>query len=253
MIDLSSALASIENFYRRIYWYADEAITVEGDGYTLSYSGVPWMHSINQLWLHQPNIMDESLLHLASQFFRRYHADYSLVFSEAQPSPLRFWLAERFYIERAATPIYALEGLPRPAFMHRDLTIVQACIGHQQTLLDILNRTFFMGTEAGRCVVRDEHFRDSSIRHYLGYVDGESAACATLMLSQGIAGVWNVGTLRPYRRRGVAAAVLMRALVEAAADGFPNSVLLASPMGKPLYEGMGYRFVATTYFFGPLE
>ncbi|MFN8420050.1 MAG: hypothetical protein U0528_12530 [Anaerolineae bacterium] len=45
----------------------------------------------------------------------------------------------------------------------------------------------------------------------------------------------------------------MRALVEAAQDGCDHSVLMASPMGKALYEEMGYHFVATTWFYGPME
>lgn len=254
MIDLPTALSSVEDFYRRVYWHADESQTLEGDGYTLSYSGTPWMHSVNQLWLHHQPRIDDTLLHLAVGFFKRHQAEFSIVFSEAATfSPLRFWLADRFYLERASTPLYALKGLPRPSFMHREVNVVRACLAHRETLLDILNRTFFMGTEAGRCMVRPEHFLDPSIRHYLAYVNDEPAACATVMLFGDMAGVWNVGTLRPFRRQGIAAAVLMRALVDAAAEGYPNSVLLASPMGKTLYEEMGYRFVANTYFYGALE
>jgi GNAT superfamily N-acetyltransferase len=253
MLDLTVALASIENFYRRIYWHADEATTVEAEAYTLTYSGIPWMHSVNQLWLHRPAALDDNLLKLACQFFKRYHAEFSVVFTAAGYSSLPYWLTERFYLERAATPIYGLNGMPRPPFVHRDVTIERAKTEHQEALLSVLNRTFFMGTEAGRSIVRNEHFHDSTIRHYLALVENEAAACGTIILSEGLAGVWNIGTLRPFRRQGIAAALLMRALAEAAADGYTASVLMASPMGKPLYEAMGYQFLANTYFYGQAE
>ncbi|MBX3080741.1 MAG: GNAT family N-acetyltransferase [Anaerolineae bacterium] len=253
MIELSAALASIEDFYRRIYWHADESTTMEGNGYTLSYSGIPWMHSINHLWMHQATPLNDQLLKLTTQFFKRFNAEYSLVYTEAERSATSFWLADRLYLERASTPIYGLQGLPRPEFLNRDVRIIRACALHQEELISMLNRTFFMGTEASRTVVREQHFADPTIRHYLAYVDEEAAACATVMLHDGIAGVWNVGTLRQFRKQGIASAILMRGLVEAAADGCSNSVLMASPMGKTLYEEMGYQFIANTRFFGPAE
>jgi predicted acetyltransferase len=84
-------------------------------------------------------------------------------------------------------------------------------------------------------------------------VDEDAAACATIMVSDSVAGVWNVGTLRPFRRQGLASAILMQALVEAAEEGYADSVLVASPMGRSLYEEMGFRLIGNTYHYGPLD
>ncbi|MBX3064796.1 MAG: GNAT family N-acetyltransferase [Anaerolineae bacterium] len=252
-MNLRTALSSVEDFYRRVYWYSDEATTVEGDGFTLSFSGLPWMHSVNHLWLHDIDALDDVLLKLAVQFFRRFNAEYSIVFTAVERPRLLFWLADRLYIERANTPMYALSGLPRPLNMHRDVRICRARSEDQEVILEILHKTFFMTPEAGRCVVRQEHFNDPTVRHYIAYVNDEAAACASILLHDRLASVWNVGTLRQFRRQGIASAILMRALVEAAQDGCDHSVLMASPMGKALYEEMGYHFVATTWFYGPME
>ena len=82
-MDLSTALASIEFFYRRTYWDAPTAITRSTPDYTLTYSGVTWLHSINQLWLHHPEALDNRLLGRAAQFFREYGAEYSVIFESA--------------------------------------------------------------------------------------------------------------------------------------------------------------------------
>lgn len=244
-------MASIEYFYRRTYWEAPTAITRSTPDYTLTYSGTTWLHSINQLWLHHAEALDDRLLARANEFFREYNAEYSIIFAQESTPQLTRWLSERNFMERAANPVYALNGLPRPRFMWRDIKVLRVTPEQQQTLLDVLYGTFFMGPEIGRCAVRAEQFSDPSIRHYLAYVQDDVAACATIMLNNGIAGVWNVGTLRNFRKQGVASALLFQALTTATLDGYPGSVLIASPMGRPLYEEMGYQFVGNALFYGP--
>jgi GNAT superfamily N-acetyltransferase len=211
VLTLPHALASIEDFYRRMYWQAPTALTHMAPDHTLTYSGIAWLHSINQLWISQPQALNGELLDRAADFFRPYRADYSIIFTDTHPG-------------------YRM-----------------------QYLLNVLYGAFFMGPEIGRCAVQPDHFSNPTIRHYLAYVQGEVAACATIVLHEGIAGVWNVGTLQPFRRKGIASALLMRALADAAADGYRSSVLIASTMGRPLYEQMGYRLLGYSTFYGMRE
>src|ERR1041385_7740702 len=211
-MDLSTALASIEYFYRRTYWEVPSAITRSTPDYTLTYSGITWLHSINQLWLHHAEVLDERLLARTAEFFRGHNAEYSIIYAQESQQQLAGWLSERHFFERAANPIYALHGLPRPHFVCQDLKITPVTINLQQELLDVLYGTFFMGPEIGRCAVRPQHFSDPSIRHYLAYVRSEVAGCATILLNEGVAGVWNVGTLRRFWRGGGASALVVYAL-----------------------------------------
>jgi GNAT superfamily N-acetyltransferase len=253
---LQSALIAVEDFYRRIYWEAPTAITHSTDTHTLTYSGEAWLDSVNQLWLHRTEALSDSMLEAAAHFFAPYNANYNIVFadnySEVERSETMLWLNDRHCVERASLPIYILRGLPRPRHVNREAHIVRVTSEQQQTLLRVLYDSFFIGPEIGRCLVRAEHFADATdtIRHYLAYADSVPAACVTLLLKDGIAGVWNVGTLRPYRRQGLASAALMAALVEAAQDGCPDSVLLASPLGRSLYEEMGYQCIGNVHFYG---
>jgi GNAT superfamily N-acetyltransferase len=219
-------------------------------GATLSYSGVAWMHSVNHLWLHDTAALNKTVLRHTAQFFLRYRAEYSIVYTDTYPLGTSELLAEYRFNERASSPIYALHGLPRPRAANREARIERVRAEQQSTLMSVLYGTFFIGAEAAHCVVRLEHFQDPTIRHYLAYVEDEPAACATIMLRDGIAGVWNVGTLRPYRRQGLASALLLRGLADAASDGCLDSVLMASPMGRTLYEEMGYALVGYTHHFG---
>jgi GNAT superfamily N-acetyltransferase len=251
-MNLDTAFANVEYFYRRVYWQAPSAITHSTPDYTLTYSGVTWLNSANQLWLHRPAALDEQLLAYTRYFFAHYGAEYDIVFPDTAPD-LPVWLGERRFVERAANPIYALHGPPRPRYTHPTARIIRAGLDHQPELLQVLYSTFFMGPEIGRCLIREDQFGDPAIRHYLAYVNNDVAACATLLLNGAVAGVWNVGTLRPYRQQGLASAILRRALAEAAAEGYADSILVASPMGRSLYEEMGYRQVGSTCHYGSAD
>ncbi len=247
----SAAFDAVEYFYRRMYWQAPTAVTQHTPAFTLSYSGVTWLHSINHLWLRQTEAFSKELLAQTAKFFRHYHAEYSIVLSDQIARALADPMADAHLGERASSPIYALSGLPRVHKLHRETQIIRVSPNEQQELLQVLYGAFFMGPEIGRCIVQPDHFDDPSIRHYLAFVDGEAAASTTVLLRDGIAGIWNVGTLRPFRRQGIASTLLMRALADAAEDGYTESVLIASPMGRPMYEQMGYQWIGNLYHYGP--
>jgi predicted GNAT family acetyltransferase len=64
---------------------------------------------------------------------------------------------------------------------------------------------------------------------------------AQVMFSNGIAGVYAVGTAEEARGRGLAELVT-RTVTNLAFDlGAPAVTLQASPMGEPIYARMGYR------------
>lgn len=247
---MSPAFHTVENFYRQVYWSAPTATTVCNDAYTLSYSGVTWLHSVNQLWLNAPVAKESVYLRLADRFFRRYDAEYSIVFTEPPNAGISDWLGLHGYSERASSPLLALAGLPQPRQISQTARVIRAGIGHQHDLLHILYSVFFIGPEVARCIVRPDQFANAATRHYLVYDDQEPVGCATLVLGNGMAGVWNVGIVRSHRRRGFAASLLLYALREAAEEGYTLSALIASPMGRPLYEEMGYRWIGNVLYYG---
>jgi ribosomal protein S18 acetylase RimI-like enzyme len=92
---------------------------------------------------------------------------------------------------------------------------------------------------------------DSPLRGYIGYVDGRAVATSALIVSDGVAGVYNVATLPEYRKRGLGEAMTWHAVREGVAIGCVIGSLQASAMGQPVYARMGFRNIAPyeTYIF----
>ena len=80
------------------------------------------------------------------------------------------------------------------------------------------------------------------VRAYLGSVDGRPVATAVSVRTGDAVGIYSVATVGNARGHGYGTAMTWRTLTDAA----PNwrvGVLQATPMGRPIYERMGFRLV----------
>ena len=85
------------------------------------------------------------------------------------------------------------------------------------------------------------HGYSSSIRYFLGFLDGVAVACSSLVLSGDIAGVYCVATVEEARRRGAGAAVTTAPARVASELGFSLAILQSSAAGYPVYQKLGFQ------------
>lgn len=91
------------------------------------------------------------------------------------------------------------------------------------------------------------------VRLFLGSVDGDPAASGVLIRSGDVAGVYSIGVVEEFRRRGIGDA-MSRAVLRAGRDaGCRVGVLQSSEMGYPLYRRMGFETVVTYRQFEPAD
>jgi len=75
---------------------------------------------------------------------------------------------------------------------------------------------------------------------FVGYVNGEPVSTTSVVAGGGVLGVYNVGTLPEFQRRGYGEAVMRHALQEVG-SGTERIILQSTPAGLRLYKRMGFR------------
>jgi GNAT superfamily N-acetyltransferase len=78
---------------------------------------------------------------------------------------------------------------------------------------------------------------------FIVYLDGEPVSIAMTIVSHGVAGIYWVGSLEQARGKGLGRAVTAAATNAGFELGAEIASLQASPMGKPIYEAMGYETI----------
>ncbi len=82
---------------------------------------------------------------------------------------------------------------------------------------------------------------DLPLRHYIAFLQGAPLAAASLFLAEGVAGIWNVATVKETRGQGLGSAIVWQALRDARQMGYSIAALESSKMGYPVYRRLGFR------------
>jgi len=90
----------------------------------------------------------------------------------------------------------------------------------------------------------EDRERGAQNRFFVGYSSGRPVACSTVTITERVAGIASVGTVRSFRGRGFGTAMTWAAVDAGRTLDADVSYLAATPMGYPVYERMGFRRAA---------
>jgi predicted GNAT family acetyltransferase len=82
---------------------------------------------------------------------------------------------------------------------------------------------------------------EKPLRHWVGWLDDEPVAGATLFVGAGTAGIYHVDTVEEARGKGFAGSLTSAALLAARELGYRYGVLTASALGESVYRRLGFR------------
>jgi hypothetical protein len=249
---LDAALACVDDFYARMFRNWPSAITQTRATHTLSYSGDRYLTGANHLWPRDADALSPDVLVEAEHFFSPYGAAWSVIYADTAMPDARTRLTDNNYFLRWQSPLMVLDAPPPRERIAPGVRIERATTQRQlREAQSVMSEAFSTGAAVNDRVVRPSHLDEPGVFHYLLTVEGEPASCATLALCNGVGGVWNVGTRYAFRRKGHARALMVALLADLADEGRQTSVLMASPSGRPMYDALGYRQIATVCYMAP--
>ena len=138
-----------------------------------------------------------------------------------------------------ATPtamVHDLEGVTRPA---AEAPFGWTADGDFSAVGPLNDRAYGFGTDS---FTRALQTRPSgSLYVYVASDDGEPVGCLTMTDHDGNSDVESVAVVPEARGRGISGHLLGHALVDAAERGNETSTLMATALGYPVYERLGFR------------
>ena len=200
-----------------------------------------------------PDLINHTTLSAIESYFRPRGRPFSVMTLDGLVPDARGRILPYGYFEYDAMPAMWLTGEPADQPLgSSDLWITQ--VTSPVTLAAfrrILSEVFHLSITEVNLVLGEKTLEIPHVRHYLGWLNNIPVSTASLVLSDDVAGVWNVGTMAEYRHRGVAASLMRHIRADARELGCDKSMLLASNDGQPLYERLGYKTLSNVRVFVP--
>jgi ribosomal protein S18 acetylase RimI-like enzyme len=108
---------------------------------------------------------------------------------------------------------------------------------------NVNDRSYTFGTDSWSRVLDGLVLDDAHI--YVERRGGEPVACLIIVDGEGYSDVQMVAVVPEARGEGIAGKLLRHALADAVERGLETSTLIATRLGRPVYERLGYRDLGT--------
>lgn len=84
--------------------------------------------------------------------------------------------------------------------------------------------------------------QDQNIESYVGYFQDTPVSIGTIFYFNGVAGIYNVGTLKEYQGKGIGGEMMTTMLLKAKLDDLKTAILQGPADGIGIYEKLGFQF-----------
>ena len=241
---IARADANYYDAFRRLTTSADGGEAVEGDGLLLIRTGLP-VARFNIAFVTRPLADPRASIERAVAYFDSHQLPF-VVRVRAGIDDATARAAETAGLPyRDTTPgmtLAPIRALPPPLDGLEIRAARDRAALHDH--LSVLVASFGMPMELAQRLLTERVLGLLAAEFYVGYVDGAPVASSALIATDRVAGVWNVGCLPHYRRRGFGEAMTWHAVRRGAELGCDMANLQASEMGQPVYARMGFEAVA---------
>ncbi len=233
-------------------------VEAEGEpGIEMWATPVNWQY-VNGIFISRDAQEGEDVLERAQAFFARNSIGRYMVWLDEGVDSATWLphLTRNGLVHDAGSPLLALDmnngfaNAPPPAGFHVEN------VGDMAGL-DLWARTSAAGfnfsdeiTE-GKIELWTSYGLKGPMEFYIGFVGDEPVTTAAVRYTPDVADLVVISTLEAARNKGYGGAVTSAAATAGKARGYRYAVLSASPMGKPVYERLGFVVVGQLDNFAP--
>ncbi|MRH42067.1 GNAT family N-acetyltransferase [Aquibacillus halophilus] len=90
---------------------------------------------------------------------------------------------------------------------------------------------------------------NSKLVNYIGYEDEKPVCISSVYYDSGVVGIYNVGTIEGYNRKGYGTEITLFPLMEAKENGYKYMMLQSSEQGLKVYHRMGFKVLSRVETF----
>ncbi len=196
----------------------------------------------NRAFLKEPGAEIGAALAVAEAYFADRELPFAVTVRSDRESGCADALLDAGYARLNETPVMVLSPMrdaskPDPVLEILEVSSAEDLIRFQETAFE----GFGLPKQIGHLFITEQFQRRPGVKLYLGLVEGKPACTSALVSSPGIAGVYWVSTLEPYRGRGLGEAITWAAVRGGIESQQPVACLQASAMGEPVYTRMGFQ------------
>lgn len=193
-----------------------------------------------------------NVLREAEAFFGERECAWSVVLSSFRDP--RSWHSE--LVARGLTPSSSLDVLVRaPGPLDGPVPRVDVRLAQPSevsTFTDLIMDVFRMPRRFYPALLdMTDAWRKAGARLYFAELDGEPAATALVANVDGVAGIYNVGTMRHARRLGFARALMARCLEDSRDAEVVTLQVAPEGFVEPFYLGLGFEPAYRWRFYSP--
>ena len=169
-----------------------------------------------------------------------------------RPTSFTSFLEDHGFKKEEEQSIMVFKGKPSEDKLNPDLKIEEISENEIDTFDKLLVTIFEMPTEWKKVIDRLlPIWIQKGARNYIAYVKRKPVGITTLMSSIKTGGIFNVGTLKKYRRHGIGTTLTAKALLDSFNQGNDLHTLqtLKGGNAERLYRQIGFKTDHTVTFF----
>lgn len=236
--DVAASTALLHAF-RWLAEHLPEGRVLRHDGMLAAVTGVP-LAGLNGVWAPAGGADLDSALSAVAVIGLPYCAEFPV--GEDRAAEV---VAARGMSRDEDVPLMRLDGEPRASREPRPPMRVRRLAPDEARLhAEVASAGFGAPLELFEPLATPELLSHPELAVYVGEVDGAPVTTGVGLRTGDSVGVFNVATPPSSRRRGYGSRLTAHIVREARSDGAQWSWLQSSAIGKPVYEGLGYRTVA---------